>query len=52
MTRTLRHYRLEQAGQYSDAPVYAEGDSVTFACLPGVPLTVGALFAGAPSTEP
>lgn len=49
-TRTLRRYRLEAPGRYAAPAVAEEADSVTFDCLPTIPLTVGALFAGAPDT--
>jgi Uma2 family endonuclease len=48
--RTLSHYRLAEAGRYADADTLAETDTVTFDCLPGLPLQIANLFAGAPDT--
>jgi Uma2 family endonuclease len=48
--RQLRLYRLAEPGVYAPPQVFNEGDTVTFACLPTLPLIVGALFAGAPDT--
>jgi Uma2 family endonuclease len=49
-TRTLHHYRLEAGGVYGSLRTYAEGEHVTFDCLPAVPLSVTNLFTGAPDT--
>jgi len=48
--KTLSLYTLEQPGTYSEPRVFNAGDTVTFACLPTIPLEVGKLFADAPDT--
>ncbi len=48
--RNLLHRRLDGPGQYGDAAIYGEADTVQFDCLPGIDVPVGALFAGAPDT--
>jgi Uma2 family endonuclease len=48
--RTLSHYTLEKPGHYAESRVFKEGDTITFACLPTIPLEVGELFADAPDT--
>jgi Uma2 family endonuclease len=48
--RQLRLYTLDAAGQYPTPRVFNEADMVTFACLPTIPVRVGALFEGAPDT--
>ena len=52
---TLSLYRLDGMAppginRYAAPLVYAEGDTATFECVPGISLPVGALFAGAPDT--
>jgi Uma2 family endonuclease len=49
-TRTLRLYPLVEKGQYAEPRVFREGDTVSFTCLPTIPLEVGKLFADAPDT--
>jgi len=49
-TRTLSHYQLNAQGVYDTPRVYGETDTMSFACLPTITLTVGDLFAGAPDT--
>lgn len=48
--RVLRLYSLQKAGDYGDARIFNVGESVTFACLPTISVTVGILFEGAPDT--
>jgi len=48
--RQLRLYTLIRPGEYGEPQTYSEGDTVTFACLPTLPLAVSNLFAGAPDT--
>lgn len=48
--KTLSLHTLEKPGQYSEPRVFKEGDTVTFACLPMIPLEVGRLFADSPDT--
>ena len=48
--RKLRLYALEAPGQYAAPREYAEGDSLSFACLPEITLNVSDLFANAPDT--
>jgi len=48
--KTLSLRRLEKPGQYAEPRVFKEGDTVTFVCLPTIPLEVGKLFADAPDT--
>jgi Uma2 family endonuclease len=49
-TRTLSYDRLAAEGTYEEAQVFTEDATITFACLPAVPLTVADLFADAPDT--
>jgi Uma2 family endonuclease len=49
--RRLSHYRLIERGHYAPPREFAEHESVTFDCLPDLPLHVAQLFAGAPDTE-
>jgi len=48
--RELRLYTLLHPGEYAEPHAYKEGDTVTFACLPTLPLAISDLFAGAPDT--
>jgi Uma2 family endonuclease len=48
--KTLSLYTLQQPGTYSEPRVFKEGDTVTFACLPTIPLEISKLFADAPDT--
>lgn len=48
--RTLTYYRLLSPGQYTPPQVYSEPATLTFACLPTIPLAIAALFAAAPDT--
>jgi Uma2 family endonuclease len=48
--RSLRHYRLAAPGRYGAPTITDEAGSVTFDCLPSLPLAVAALFDGAPDT--
>jgi Uma2 family endonuclease len=48
--RQLRLYRLQSPGQYGSPIIYSEADTVTFNCLPSIPLNVGELFADTPDT--
>jgi Uma2 family endonuclease len=48
--RQLRLYHLEHPGEYSPPQIFNASDTVTFACLPTLPLVVGKLFEGAPDT--
>jgi Uma2 family endonuclease len=50
-SRRLSHYRLLEPGQYDRPREFAEDETVTFDCLPHIPLPVAQLFAGAPDTE-
>jgi Uma2 family endonuclease len=47
--RALYHYRLE-SGVYGEPVIYGEGQTMTFAALPTIPLAVSDLFAGSPDT--
>jgi Uma2 family endonuclease len=49
-TRTLKHYRLEAPGPYAAPRIVRAGETITFDCLPSLPLPVGDLFAGSPDT--
>ena len=49
-TRTLTHHRLEAPGRYAAPRIYQEAESLCFACLPTITISVGDLFAGAPDT--
>lgn len=48
--RKLSLFQLEAPGRYHGERIFNEGDTVTFACLPTLPLVVGRLFEGAPDT--
>lgn len=48
--RQLRLYQLEKLGQYRPSQVFNVGDTVTFSCLPTLPVAVSQLFEGAPDT--
>lgn len=50
-SRSLDHFRLHSPGRYDGPQTYAEGASLSFACLPGIALRIGDLFAGAPDTS-
>jgi len=50
VNRTLRHYHLEHPGQYAPPQLYDHSQTMRFDCLPGLPLPVGDLFAGAEDT--
>lgn len=49
--RTLDLYRLDALGRYAYPITYQEGATVTFACLPTLPLKIADLFAGVPDTS-
>jgi len=49
--RQLRYYRLSAPGEYAPAETFREGDTITFACLPTLPVPISYLFAGAPDTS-
>ncbi len=48
--RCLRLYHLEKPGQYAHSQEFKTGDTVTFTCLPMLPVAVSRLFEGAPDT--
>jgi len=48
--RLLRLHTRPQVDEYSASRTFHADDTVTFACLPTLSLTVGDLFAGAPDT--
>jgi len=48
--RKLSLFQLEAPGRYHGERIFSEGDTVTFAYLPTLPLLVGKLFEGAPDT--
>ena len=50
--RTLAHHRLETAGRYLPAHVYAAHERVAFDCLPTISFLAGDLFTGAPDPLP
>jgi Uma2 family endonuclease len=50
--RTLSHYRLDALGRYEYPRTFGEGQTMTFDCLPTLPLAIADLFAGAPDTTP
>jgi Uma2 family endonuclease len=49
-TRKLYRYRLAEIGHYADPEIFDEMATVTFDCLPAIPLRVADLFSGAPDT--
>jgi Uma2 family endonuclease len=49
-TRTLSHYRLDALGRYAYPQSFSEGQTMSFDCLPALPLAIADLFAGAPDT--
>ncbi len=48
--QTVAVYQQATTGSYGAPTVYAATETAYFACLPGVGVPVGALFAGAPDT--
>ena len=48
--RRLRYYALKTLGEYGPPHDFDSTRSVTFACLPTIPLVIGRLFEGAPDT--
>jgi Uma2 family endonuclease len=46
--RAVRHLRLVVPGQYETVAVAGGAETITFDCLPTLPLIVADLFAGAP----
>ena len=50
-TRTVEYYRLEAPGMYAAALHLGGDDVLTLECLPGITVTIAALFAGALDTE-
>lgn len=49
-TRSMTLYRLVELGYYEKVGTYLEADTVTFQCVPSIPLILANLFAGAPDT--
>ena len=49
-TRKLSHYRLDALGRYAYPQIFGEQQTMTFDCLPTLPLAIADLFAGAPDT--
>jgi Uma2 family endonuclease len=49
-TRSLRLYALAAPGRYAQPREFGSAQTVTFACLPSIPLEIGRLFEGAPDT--
>ena len=48
--RQLSLYQLELPGRYLGERIFTHADTVTFACLPSIPVQIGKLFEGAPDT--
>jgi Uma2 family endonuclease len=48
--RQLRLYQLEKPGHYLNPQIFGEADTVKFACLPTIPVSIAGLFAGSPDT--
>jgi Uma2 family endonuclease len=48
--RKLSHYRLDAPGRYAYPQIFGEGQTMSFDCLPTLPLAIADLFAGAPDT--
>lgn len=48
--RQLRLYAQPQGDRYGDPHVFKEGDTVIFACAPGISVNVRDLFTGSPDT--
>jgi len=46
--RILRYYQHLKDEVYSEEREFAEGETITFACLPTIPLVIAQLFADAP----
>jgi Uma2 family endonuclease len=49
-SRTFNHYRLKAPGIYAAPQMFEETDTAYLNCLPGLPIPVAELFAGAPDT--
>lgn len=43
-------YRLDALGRYEYPRTFGEGQTITFYCLPTLPLMIAELFSGAPDT--
>lgn len=50
VARRVRYYALKSKGEYGPPHDFETGQSMSFACLPGILLEVGRLFEGAPDT--
>lgn len=48
VTRTVRHFQLNDNRQYDEPQVYTVHDTLVIVCLPTIPILVEDLFAGSP----
>ena len=49
-TRTISQYRLRAPGDYAAPKIASDTETLTFDCLPTLPISIVELFAGAPDT--
>ncbi len=52
VTRRLRYYSLKTLGEYREPQEFDSTQTMTFKCLPTIPLEVSKLFESAPDTTP
>ncbi len=51
ITRTVRHYQLNDNREYGEPHLYAADDQLILNCLPTLPIRVEELFAGSPHNK-
>lgn len=51
VTRTVRHFQLNDNREYGDPGLYTTTDTLILDCLPTLPILVEALFAGSPHNK-
>lgn len=51
VTRTVRHYQLNDNRQYGEPRIYTIAETLILDCLPTLPLRVEELFAGSPHNK-
>lgn len=49
VTRIVYQYRLREPGEYGEAHIFGDRDTLIFDCLPMLPLSIGMLFADIPT---
>ena len=51
LQRQVKHYQLDADGRYPEPRSYTSDETLILACLPTLPLNVGELISGSPSTK-